>query len=109
MLVVGRAQGALADPAEKRLAVKVEDHPLEYGDFEGVIPEGNYGAGAMIVWDTRYLVPLKDRTQGLVEGQAPVRPHGYKLRGRWTLVKIKKAAKSVAPHQGAGRLRRDRR
>jgi bifunctional non-homologous end joining protein LigD len=83
-------KGPSADPAEKRLAVHVEDHPLEYGDFEGIIPEGNYGAGAVIVWDRGEWVPLEDPVEGLRKGKLLFELRGYKLRGRWTMVKIKK-------------------
>src|SRR6266550_1409997 len=76
-----------------RLAVHVEDHPLEYGDFEGIIPEGNYGAGAVIVWDRGVWVPLEDPFEGLKKGKLLFDLKGYKLRGRWTLVKIKKGVK----------------
>ena len=86
-------KGPSRDPADKRLAVHVEDHPLEYGDFEGIIPEGNYGAGAVIVWDRGEWVPLEDPTEGLKKGKLLFELKGYKLRGRWTLVKIKKAEK----------------
>jgi bifunctional non-homologous end joining protein LigD len=81
------------NPADKRLAVKVEDHPLEYGDFEGLIPEGNYGAGAVVLWDRGVWVPLEDVEEGFAKGKLLFDLRGYKLRGRWTLVKIKKTEK----------------
>ncbi|HLB54408.1 MAG TPA: DNA ligase D, partial [Gemmatimonadales bacterium] len=86
-------KGASYDTREKRLAVHVEDHPLEYGDFEGLIPEGNYGAGAVIVWDRGEWVPIEDPLEGLVKGKLLFDLKGYKLNGRWTLVKIKKSEK----------------
>jgi len=86
-------KGPSANPADKRLAVRVEDHPLEYGDFEGVIPEGNYGAGTVIVWDRGVWVPLEDRYEGLEKGKLLFELRGYKLRGRWTLIKLKKTPK----------------
>jgi bifunctional non-homologous end joining protein LigD len=86
-------KGPSYDTHEKRLAVHVEDHPLEYGDFEGKIPEGNYGAGAVIVWDRGEWVPLEDPFEGLKKGKLLFDLKGYKLRGRWTLVKIKKSEK----------------
>jgi bifunctional non-homologous end joining protein LigD len=86
-------KGPSRDPADKRLAVFVEDHPLEYGDFEGIIPEGNYGAGAVIVWDRGEWVPLEDPHAGLAKGKLLFNLKGYKLKGRWTLVKIKKGEK----------------
>src|SRR5438093_262909 len=86
-------KGPSANPADKRLAVHVEDHPLEYGDFEGKIPEGNYGAGSVIVWDRGQWVPLEDPEAGLKKGKLLFDLKGYKLRGRWTLVKIKKEVK----------------
>lgn len=78
---------------DKRLAVKVEDHPLEYGDFEGNIPAGNYGAGGVIVWDRGEWVPLEDWRTGLEKGKLLFELRGYKLHGKWTLVKIKKSEK----------------
>ncbi len=86
-------KGPSYDPQDKRLAVRVEDHPLEYGDFEGIIPEGNYGAGGIIVWDRGEWVPLEPWKEGLEKGKLLFELKGYKLRGRWTLVKIKKAEK----------------
>jgi bifunctional non-homologous end joining protein LigD len=86
-------KGPCYDPAEKRLAVHVEDHPLEYGDFEGVIPAGNYGAGAVIVWDRGEWIPTGDPLEGLEKGKLLFELRGYKLRGTWTLVKIKKSEK----------------
>ena len=86
-------KGPSYDTNDKRLAVRVEDHPLEYGDFEGIIPEGNYGAGGIIVWDRGEWVPLEPWKEGLEKGKLLFELKGYKLRGRWTLVKIKKAEK----------------
>jgi bifunctional non-homologous end joining protein LigD len=86
-------KGPSHDPADKRLAVLVEDHPLEYGDFEGMIPQGNYGAGAVIVWDRGRWIPLEDPVEGLAKGKLLFELHGLKLHGRWTLVKIKKGDK----------------
>src|SRR5204863_962612 len=86
-------KGPSPNPADKRLAVHVEDHPLEYGDFEGLIPEGNYGAGAVIVWDRGRWVPLEDPHEGMRKGKLLFELHGYKLKGKWTLVKLKKGEK----------------
>ncbi len=74
------------DPDDKRLAVKVENHPLEYVHFEAVIPEGNYGAGPMIAWDRGLFRPLVDPAQGLLDGEIKFELYGYKLRGAFTLV-----------------------
>jgi bifunctional non-homologous end joining protein LigD len=86
-------KGPSYDTAEKRLAVHVEDHPLEYGDFEGVIPAGNYGAGAVIVWDRGEWTPVGDPLEGLEKGKLLFELRGYKLHGTWTLVKLKKSEK----------------
>ena len=86
-------KGPSYDMNDKRLAVKVEDHPLEYGDFEGIIPAGNYGAGGVIVWDRGEWVPLEDWREGLEKGKLLFELRGYKLHGKWTLVKIKKSEK----------------
>jgi bifunctional non-homologous end joining protein LigD len=77
---------------EKRLAVLVEDHPLEYGDFEGVIPEGEYGAGQVIIWDRgfyEYAGGEKDAIQGWKKGKLEFVLHGEKLKGLWMLVEMK--------------------
>ena len=78
-------RGPSLDPEVKRLAVVTEDHPLEYADFEGSIPAGNYGAGAMIVWDSGHWVPLEDPVAGMESGKLLFELQGYKLRGVWTL------------------------
>jgi bifunctional non-homologous end joining protein LigD len=80
-------RGPSLDPSIKRLAVQVEDHPVEYADFEGLIPEGNYGAGAVIVWDRGRWTPLEDVNEGLRRGKLLFELEGYKLRGTWTLVR----------------------
>lgn len=80
-------KGPSLDPAQKRLAVHVEDHPLDYADFEGSIPEGNYGAGSVIVWDKGRWVPVEDPEAGIANGKLLFDLYGYKLRGRFTLVR----------------------
>jgi DNA ligase D-like protein (predicted 3'-phosphoesterase) len=92
-------KGPSTDPAEKRLAVRTEDHPLEYADFEGVIPEGEYGAGTMIVWDQgtyrnrREEKPKdKDRktmAQSLEDGKVEIWLQGEKLKGGYNLIRTK--------------------
>ena len=84
-------KGPSTDPREKRLAMAVEDHPLEYGDFEGRIPEGHYGAGAVIVWDAGSYRNLNEDVpieQALAEGHATFWLEGEKLQGGWTLQHI---------------------
>jgi len=75
---------------EKRLAVHVEDHPVEYADFEGVIPEGNYGAGPSIVWDAGRFQLLKPEpaSEQIRRGKLEFELFGFKLRGRWTLARM---------------------
>jgi len=75
---------------ERRLAVHVEDHPVEYGDFEGAIPADNYGAGSVIVWDQGWyrLVKGDDPLRELARGKIEFELHGLKLRGRWTLARM---------------------
>ncbi|MFF7645647.1 DNA polymerase ligase N-terminal domain-containing protein [Streptomyces canus] len=84
-------------PKDKRLAVPTEDHPLEYEDFEGVIPEGEYGGGTVIVWDHGTYEPLSHDRQGrpvdfaesLERGHATFRLHGTKLRGQYALTRFR--------------------
>jgi bifunctional non-homologous end joining protein LigD len=87
-------KGPSSDPAEKRLAMEVEDHPVEYADFEGVIPEGNYGAGAVIVWDRGTYRPVEDFAQGFDKGKLWFELQGHKLRGAWALVRTNKRGAS---------------
>ena len=82
-------RGPSFDPATKRLAVRTEDHPVDYVDFEGLIPAGNYGAGAMIVWDRGEWRALEDPDAGLEQGKLLFELRGYKVRGVFTLVKTK--------------------
>jgi bifunctional non-homologous end joining protein LigD len=76
-------------PGEKRLAVAVEDHPLEYSDFEGTIAEGEYGGGSVIVWDRGAWSPIGDPYRGLKKGHLEFELHGQKLNGRWHLVRMR--------------------
>ena len=82
-------KGPSFDPRDKRLAMRVEDHPVEYGSFEGVIPEGEYGAGAVVLWDRGTWTPVVDPNLALKKGELKFHLQGEKLAGKWALVKIK--------------------
>ncbi|MEP6872802.1 MAG: DNA ligase D [Burkholderiales bacterium] len=83
-------KGPSYDPADKRIAVHVEDHPLGYGSFEGTIPPKQYGAGTVIVWDNGTWEPVGDPAKGMADGKVLFRLHGQKLMGLWELVRIAK-------------------
>jgi bifunctional non-homologous end joining protein LigD len=89
------------DPEDKRLAVKVENHPLEYVHFEAVIPDGNYGAGPMIAWDRGLFRPLVDPAQGMIDGEIKFELYGYKLRGAFTLVHTGKGRRGQRSGRGS--------
>ncbi|HUM16119.1 MAG TPA: DNA polymerase ligase N-terminal domain-containing protein [Candidatus Nitrosotalea sp.] len=74
---------------EKRLAVHVEDHPLEYGRFQGMIPEGHYGAGKVVIWDRGWWEPIGDPHAGYRKGSLKFVLHGRRLRGGWALVRMR--------------------
>src|ERR1700738_2995942 len=73
-------------PGDKRLAVEVEDHPMEYGGFEGIIPKGQYGGGTVMLWDRGTWKPLVDVDEGLKNGSLKFELHGEKMKGKWALV-----------------------
>src|SRR5688572_24271749 len=82
-------KGPSLDPGEKRLAVEVEDHPLEYGSFEGTIPKGEYGGGSVLLWDRGSWSPKGDPRDALRKGRLAFELLGEKLRGAWILVRMK--------------------
>jgi bifunctional non-homologous end joining protein LigD len=82
-------RGPSYDTRDKRLAVRVEDHPLEYRNFEGTIPKGEYGGGAVMLWDEGTWEPLLDVEKGLREGSLKFQLKGRRLKGRWALVRMK--------------------
>ncbi|MGO4567798.1 DNA ligase D [Rhizobium sp. 2YAF20] len=86
------AKGPSLVAGEKRLAVHVEDHPLDYGDFEGTIPKGEYGGGTVIVWDRGTWTPDKDPAKAYAKGHLDFELHGEKLGGKWHLVRMGKRA-----------------
>jgi bifunctional non-homologous end joining protein LigD len=85
-------RGPSLDPHDKRLAVEVEDHPLAYGDFEGAIPEGEYGGGTVQLWDRGYWTPEGDRSpdEAIAAGDLKFSLHGERLSGSWVLVRMKR-------------------
>jgi bifunctional non-homologous end joining protein LigD len=95
------AKGPSMNPADKRLAIQVEDHPIEYGGFEGIIPQGQYGGGTVMVWDYGTWEPQADHADvdaGLNNGSLKFTLHGTKLKGNWALVRMKsKSASDTKP------------
>jgi bifunctional non-homologous end joining protein LigD len=82
-------RGPSTDPADKRLAVRVEDHPLDYGSFEGTIPEGEYGGGTVMLWDEGVWEPVGDPHEGLADGDLKFTLKGKRMKGEWVLVHMK--------------------
>jgi bifunctional non-homologous end joining protein LigD len=82
-------KGPSMNPTEKRLAVMVEDHPLEYGEFEGIIPQGHYGAGTVLIWDSGEFQPEGDPESSLKKGRLHFTLNGKKLKGSFSLVLMK--------------------
>jgi len=82
-------RGPSLDPHEKRLAVHVEDHPIDYAPFEGTIPKGEYGGGSVIVWDEGTWIPEHDPAKGMKKGHIDFELRGHKLSGKWHLVRLK--------------------
>src|SRR5690606_5570709 len=82
-------RGPSLDPGEKRLAVRTEDHPLSYLNFEGPIPKGSYGAGTVMLFDIGHWQPLDPAARGLEKGHLKFRLHGQRLTGDWHLVRLK--------------------
>ncbi|MGD0098561.1 MAG: DNA ligase D [Terracidiphilus sp.] len=82
------AKGPSYYPGDKRLAIQVEDHPLEYGSFEGTIPKGQYGGGSVMLWDRGSWEPIGDTAEGLRKGSLKFVLHGEKLHGHWALVRM---------------------
>src|SRR5712672_1777013 len=80
-------KGPSLDPAVKRLAMHVEDHPVDYGSFEGIIPEGEYGGGTVMLWDQGTWEPVGDARAGYREGKLKFKLHGEKLRDGWRLLR----------------------
>jgi bifunctional non-homologous end joining protein LigD len=85
------ARGPSLNPADKRLAVEVEDHPLDYGDFEGTIPKGEYGGGTVMLWDRGFWIPegVKSTQDALQAGDLKFTLEGDKLKGSWVLVRMR--------------------
>ena len=79
-------KGPSMNPSDKRLAVMVEDHPLDYGDFEGIIPQGHYGSGPVLIWDSGNFRPEGDPEAALKKGKLTFSLEGKKLRGSFSIV-----------------------
>ena len=90
-------RGPSLDPGQRRLAVETEDHPIEYGKFEGMIPKGEYGAGAVLIWDRGRWKPRENARQGYRKGRLTFDLEGEKLSGGWALIRM------VGPRSGQDR------
>ena len=90
MLSWAVTRGPSLVPGEKRLAIHVEDHPIEYNKFEGTIPKGQYGGGTVMVWDRGSWTPEHDPHKGMQKGHLDFELHGEKLNGHWHLVRMRK-------------------
>src|SRR5271169_5881266 len=82
------AKGPSYFTGDKRLAVQVEDHPIDYGGFEGIIPKGQYGGGTVMVWDQGMWEPHGNVDEGLAKGSLKFTLHGEKLKGKWALIRM---------------------
>src|SRR6201996_8903808 len=88
-------RGPSLDPDDKRLAVRTEDHPLDYATFEGTIPKGQYGGGTVMLWDNGTWEPIKgkDPRKTLAEGHLHFILHGHRMKGEWIMIRLKPRGK----------------
>ncbi|HET7717368.1 MAG TPA: DNA ligase D [Bauldia sp.] len=91
--------GPSLNPKDKRLAVRTEDHPLDYGDFEGTIPKGEYGGGTVMLWDEGTWEPVGDPEAALAKGDFKFILHGERLKGKWVLVRMRKKPGDRSRHE----------
>jgi len=102
MLSWAVAKGPSLDPSIKRLAMMTEPHPMDYNDFEGVIPEGEYGGGTVMIWDRGTWEPESpDVNKALAKGDLKMRLHGKKLKGSWVLVRMRDRQWLLIKHRDA--------
>jgi bifunctional non-homologous end joining protein LigD len=93
-------KGPSLDPANRRFAMQTEDHPIEYNQFEGVIPDGEYGGGTVMIWDRGTWEPeVEDVDQALAKGDLKFTLHGQKLRGSWVLVRMRQRQWLLIKHR----------
>src|SRR4051812_25957317 len=92
-------RGPSVDTADKRLAVHVEDHPLDYGDFEGTIPKGEYGGGTVMLWDEGTWEPVGDPDADMAKGELKMVLHGERLKGKFVLVRLKRRKGEHGKHE----------
>ena len=93
-------KGPSLDPSNKRFAMQTEDHPIEYNQFEGVIPEGEYGGGTVMIWDRGTWEPeVEDVDRALARGDLKFTLHGQKLRGSWVLVRMRERQWLLIKHR----------
>ena len=95
-------KGPSTDPSNRRFAAQTEDHPIDYNQFEGVIPEGEYGGGTVMIWDRGTWAPeVADVDEALAKGDLKFRLHGKKLRGSWVLVRMRPRQWLLIKHRDA--------